>query len=66
MSARYTEAVVQDSCQVSWFKLKERDWKIRSTKVDAGDFKHELLIQLRSTMAVKVLIICSGTVCVKY
>ena len=30
----------------SWFKLKERsarDWKVRSTKVDAGDFKHELL-----------------------
>ena len=20
-----------------------RDWKVRSTKVDAGDFKHELL-----------------------
>ena len=35
MSARYTEAAVQVSCllwQVSWFKLKERDWKIRSTK----------------------------------
>ena len=30
----------------SRFKLKERsarDWKVRSTKVDAGDFKHELL-----------------------
>ena len=26
-----------------------------STKVDVGDFKHELLNQLRSTMAVKVL-----------
>ena len=41
----------------SWFKLKERsarDWKIRSTKVDAGDFKHELLNRLRSTMAVNV------------
>jgi len=25
------------------------------TKVDAGDFKHELLNQLRSTMAVNVL-----------
>ena len=37
----------------SWFKLKERsprDWKVRSTKVDAGDFKHELLNRLRSTM----------------
>ena len=29
--------------------------KIRSTKVDAGDFKHELLNRLRSTMAVNVL-----------
>jgi len=26
------------------------------TKVDAGDFKHELLNRLRSTMAVNVLI----------
>ena len=56
MSARYTETAVQISCQVCWFKLKERDWKIRSTKVDTGDFKHELLNQLRSTMAVNVLI----------
>ena len=32
-----------------------RDWKVRSTKVDAGDFKHELLNRLRSTMAVNVL-----------
>ena len=42
----------------SWFKLKElsaRDWKVSSTKVDAGDFKYELLNRLRSTMAVKVL-----------
>ena len=42
----------------SRFKLKERsarDWKVRSTKVDAGDFKHELLNRLRSTMAVNVL-----------
>ena len=31
--------------------------KIRSTKVDAGDFKHELLNRLRSTMAVNVLIL---------
>jgi len=55
MSARYTEAAVQVSCQVSWFKLKGCDWKIRSTKVNAGDFKHELLNQSRSTMAVNVL-----------
>ena len=44
----------------SWFKLKERsarDWKVRSTKVVAGDFKHELLNRLRSTMAANVLII---------
>ena len=39
----------------SWFKMKERHWKIRLTKVDAGNFKHELLNRLRSTMAVKVL-----------
>ena len=32
-----------------------RDWKVRSTKDDAGDFKHELLNRLRSTMAVIVL-----------
>ena len=32
-----------------------RDWKVRSTKVDAGDFKHELLNRLKSTMAVNVL-----------
>jgi len=30
--------------------------KIRSTKVDAGDFKHELLNRLTWTMAVNVLI----------
>ena len=36
MSARYTE---------------ERGWKIRSTKVDAGVFKHELLNRLRLIMA---------------
>ena len=29
--------------------------KFRWTKVDAGDFKHELLNRLRSTMAVNVL-----------
>ena len=42
----------------SWFKLKERsarDWKVRSTKVDAGNFKRELLNRLRSTLAVNVL-----------
>ena len=32
-----------------------RDWKVRSTKVDAGDFKHELLNRLRSIMEVNVL-----------
>jgi len=31
--------------------------KIRSTKVDAGNLKHELLNQLRSTTAVNLLII---------
>ena len=40
---------------LSW-KSGVRDWKVRSTKVDAGDFKHELLNRLRSTMAVNVLI----------
>ena len=54
-SARYTEAAVQVFRQVSWCKLKERCWKIRLTKVDAGDLKHELLNRLRSTMAVNVL-----------
>jgi len=39
----------------SWLKLKECDWKIRSTKVNAGDFEQELLNRLRSTMAVNVL-----------
>ena len=39
----------------NWLKLKERDWKIKLTKVDAGDFKHELLNRLRSTLAVNVL-----------
>jgi len=57
MSARYTEAAVQVSHQVSWFKQKEGDWKIRSTKVDAGDFKHELLNRLRSTVALNMLIL---------
>ena len=63
MSARYTEAAVQfptnNDRSRSWLKLKERDWKIRSTKVDAGDFKRELLNRLRSTMAVNVLILIS-------
>ena len=35
--------------------------KSRSTKVDAGDFKHELLNRLRSTMAVNVLRNRTGT-----
>ena len=59
MSARYTEAAVQvpanNDRSRSWLKLKERNWKIRLTKVDAGDFKQELLNQLRSTTAVNVL-----------
>jgi hypothetical protein len=37
------------------FKLKECNWKIRLTKVDADDIKHELLNRLRSTMAVNVV-----------
>ena len=41
---------------LSW-KSGARDRKVRSTKVDAGDFKHELLNRLRSTMAVNVLIL---------
>ena len=63
MSARYTEAAkfpAYNDRLSSWFKLKERsarNWKVRSTKVDASDFKHELLNRLRSTMAVNVLII---------
>jgi hypothetical protein len=36
-------------------KLKERDWKIRSTKVDTGNLKHELLNRLWSILAVNVL-----------
>ena len=39
---------------LSW-KSGVPDWKVRSTKVDAGDFKHELLNRLRSTMEVNVL-----------
>jgi hypothetical protein len=61
-SARYADATLQvsrhnDRSQ-SWLKLKERDWKIRSTKVDSGDFKHELLNWLRLTMAVNVVSRC--------
>ena len=41
---------------LSWKSGARADWKVRSTKVDAGDFKHELLNRLRSTMAVNVLI----------
>jgi len=44
MSAKYTEAAVQVSRQVSWFKLKERDWKIRSTKVDYGSESVNILL----------------------
>jgi len=40
---------------LSWKSGAERDWKVRSIKVDAGDFKHELLNRLKSTMAVNVL-----------
>ena len=57
-SARYTEAAVQfptSDRSRSWLKLKECDWKIRLTKVDAGDFKHEFLNRLRLTMAVNML-----------
>ena len=36
--------------------------KFRSTKVDAGEFKHELLNRLRSTMAVNVLITNYGII----
>jgi hypothetical protein len=36
-------------------KLKECNWKIRSTKVDAGNLKHELLNRLWSILAVNVL-----------
>ena len=62
MSARYTKLLCKfpayNDRLRSWFKLKERsarDWKVRSTQVDAGDFKYELLNRLRSTMAVNVL-----------
>ena len=41
---------------LSWKSGAPGHWKVRSTKVDAGDFKHELLNRLRSTMAVNVLI----------
>jgi hypothetical protein len=44
------------SCCTSFLpKLKEHDWKIRSTKVDVGNLKHELLNRLWSTLAVNVL-----------
>jgi len=36
-------------------KAERARLKIRSTKVDAGDIKHELLNRLRLTMAVNVL-----------
>jgi hypothetical protein len=40
---------------LSWKSGARAIEKIRSTKVDAGDFKHELLNRLRSTMVVNVL-----------
>jgi hypothetical protein len=44
------------SCCTSFLpKLKEHDWKIRSTKVDVGNLKHELFNRLWSTLAVNVL-----------
>jgi hypothetical protein len=58
MSVTYTEAAVQfptyndRSANLSWKSMIE---KIRSTKVDAGNLKHELLNWLRSAMAVNVL-----------
>jgi len=61
MPAEKTQPFCPCSRVLNWtgkgLKLKEHDWKIRSTKVDAGDFKHELLNLLRSTMVVNVLII---------
>jgi hypothetical protein len=43
------------SCCTSFLpKLKEHDWKIISTKVDAGNLKHELLNRLWSILAVNV------------
>ena len=44
-------------CTIFPPKLKERDWKFRSTKVDAGNLKHELLNRLWSILAVNVLIL---------
>ena len=40
---------------LSWKSGARAIEKFRSTKVDASDFKHELLNRLRSTMAVNVL-----------
>jgi hypothetical protein len=42
-------------CTIFLPKLKEHDWKIRSTKVCAGNLKHELLNRLWSILAVNVL-----------
>jgi hypothetical protein len=58
-SARYTEVAV-DRFQAynkrsANLKLKENDWKIRSTMIDAGSLKHELLNRLRSISAANVL-----------
>jgi hypothetical protein len=58
-SARYTEAAVDMflayNKRSANLKLKESDWKIRSTMVDTGSLKHELLNHLRSITAANVL-----------
>jgi hypothetical protein len=58
-SSRYTETAVDRfpayNNRSANLKLKESDWKIRSTMVDAGNLKHELLNQLKSIMAANVL-----------
>jgi hypothetical protein len=58
-SARYTEFAVDRflayNNRSANLKLKESDWKIRSTMVDAGSLKHELLNRLRSITAANVL-----------
>jgi hypothetical protein len=59
-SARYTEVAVDRfpayNNRSANLKLKESDWKISSTMVDAGSLKHELLNRRRSIMAANVLI----------
>ena len=46
---------------LSWKSGARAIEKLKSTKVDAGDFKHELLNRLRSTMAVNVLTANDGS-----